>query len=259
MACFEYEASPLSWAAAEAACGTRGAHLARIASEGENELVRRLCTEACWIGYNDIAAETVWAWSDGATSNGSYTNWIPGEPNGQALEQTDAAYVSVSTGKWDDTDTAHPKAYVCRRELDSAPPYCDSIKHSVLLQEYGLDHPRDGVLTYEDSVAFAAAQGGRLATLTEVQAFMETCKLYCTEPACSDRPSGSGTDRWAAVTIPSTNPSASNDGRDWVQIGIRYGNDMGKSHRLIAGYPTWADTGTWPNVVWTLTMPPPQP
>jgi len=59
---------------------------------------------------------------------------------------------------------------------------------------------------------------------------------------------------WAAVTIPSTNPSAVNDGRDWVQIGIRYGNDMGKSHRVVAGYPTWADAA-WPHVVWTL-MPP---
>ena len=141
VACFEYEATPLSWAAAEAACGARGAHLARIASQGENELVRRLCADACWIGYNDIAAETVWVWSDGATSTGGYTNWSPGEPNGQANEQTDAAYVyvtsnsAVSAGKWDDDDTSHPKAYVCRRELDSgagrAPPQYTALIESV--------------------------------------------------------------------------------------------------------------------------------
>ena len=93
--------------------------------------------------------------------------------------------------------------------------------------------------------------------MTEVQAFVETCKLYCTKPACSDAAPGWGKDMWAAVTIPSTNPSAVNDGRDWVQIGIRSGNDMGKSHRLMAGYPNWADIA-WPHVVWTL-MPPPRP
>ena len=91
--------------------------------------------------------------------------------------------------------------------------------------------------------------------MTEVQAFVETCKLYCTKPACSDAAPGWGKDMWAAVTIPSTNPSAVNDGRDWVQIGIRSGNDMGKSHRLMAGYPNWADIA-WPHVVWTL-MPMP--
>ena len=141
VACFEYEAAPLSWAAAEAACGARGAHLARIASVGENELVRSLCAEACWIGFNDIAAEGAWAWSDGGPSTPGYTNWSTGEPNGQADEQTDAAYVYVrsnayvSAGTWDDDDVAHPKAYVCRRELDSgagrAPPQYTALIESV--------------------------------------------------------------------------------------------------------------------------------
>ena len=141
VACFEYEATPLSWEAAEAACGARGAHLARIASQGENELVRRLCAEACWIGFNDIAAETVWSWSDGGPAAPGYTNWNPGEPNGQADEQTDAAYIyvtsnaAVTAGKWDDDDVAHPKAYVCRRELDSgsgrAPPQYTALIESV--------------------------------------------------------------------------------------------------------------------------------
>ena len=141
VACFEYEATRLSWAAAEAACGARGAHLARIASAGENELVRRLCAEACWIGFNDVAVEGAWVWSDGGPSTPGYTNWSPGEPNGQADEQTDAAYVyatsnaAVSAGTWDDDDVAHPKPYVCRRELDSGagrpPPQYTALIESV--------------------------------------------------------------------------------------------------------------------------------
>ena len=91
---------------------------------------------AAGIGFNDIATETQWVWSDGVGADFStfpdgLPPWSPGEPNGQAHEQTDAAYMYhiedtwTTPGSWDDDDVAHPKAFVCRRELDSgagAPP-----------------------------------------------------------------------------------------------------------------------------------------
>ncbi len=90
---------------------------------------------------NGGARRDEWVWSDGGPSTPGYTNWSPGEPNGQPDEQTDAAYVyvtsnaAVSAGTWDDDDVAHPKPYVCRRELDSgagrAPPQYTALIESV--------------------------------------------------------------------------------------------------------------------------------
>ena len=123
-------------------------------------------------------------------------------------------------------------------------------------------------VSYDDSVAYATARGGRLATLAEVQYYLESnCTLYCTKPDCAD---GSfGVHQWVAVTIPrTTNPEEVNDGKDWVQVGIGFGNDMGLSHRHVAsattcGYPSW---GNLPELrfhssfVWiTSSSPPPQP
>ena len=99
-------------------------------------------------------------------------------------------------------------------------------------------------VSYDDSVAYATARGGRLATLTEVQYYLESnCTLYCTKPDCAD---GSfGVHQWVAVTTPRIpripcmgysepinygNPEEVNDGKDWVQVGVGFGNDMGLSH-----------------------------
>ncbi|KAL1503384.1 hypothetical protein AB1Y20_011435 [Prymnesium parvum] len=122
LSCFEYYASPLSWSNAEEACVARGGHLASIRSEEENTHVKQLCLEPCWIGYTDRAVEGRYVWTDGALQG--YSNWNAGEPNGQAYEDTDAAYMYISTndwvraGKWDDTSLSEEKPYVCRKEED---------------------------------------------------------------------------------------------------------------------------------------------
>ena len=117
-------------------------------------------------------------------------------------------------------------------------------------------------VSYDDSVAYATARGGRLATLAEVQYYLESnCTLYCTKPDCAD---GSfGVHQWVAVTIPrTTNPEEVNDGKDWVQVGIGFGNDMGLSHRQ-GGYPSWGNLAGLrfhSSFVWiTSSSPPPQP
>lgn len=106
----------LLWSEAEAECAaTSGGHLASIHSEADNGRFLAQCVaaaaaaapgpaEGCWLGLTDARNESVWEWSDGSPLR--YTNWAPGEPNGQAGETTDAAYMYVGnfqTGKWDDT------------------------------------------------------------------------------------------------------------------------------------------------------------
>jgi hypothetical protein len=112
-------ASRATWQEAAQVCASSGATLATIKSSEENEVVRSLCNVDCWIGFNDVDTERTWRWSDGWS--GSYTNWIAGEPNGQAHEHTDGAYLRAGdNGRWDDTDTAELKASVCRRSSPSS-------------------------------------------------------------------------------------------------------------------------------------------
>ncbi|KAL1500188.1 hypothetical protein AB1Y20_012857 [Prymnesium parvum] len=119
-------ASPLNWTEAAAFCEGLGLALASIHSEAENAWVRDVCHTDCWIGWSDARAEQVWEWADGTAA--TYTNWAAGEPNGQAGEATDYAYMYVDSqpwiaGQWDDTAGYMRKPFVCRAHLPpSAPP-----------------------------------------------------------------------------------------------------------------------------------------
>lgn len=124
--CFEYNAGPLPWARAEAACGQQGGNLASLLSTQEAFVAQALCLEACWIGFTDATFEGRWIWSDGNPANfSSFPDaappWNPGEPNGQKYETTDAAYMYsssnawVTAGRWDDDDMSHAKPFLCKR------------------------------------------------------------------------------------------------------------------------------------------------
>ena len=112
-----------SWAVAKDYCRLigSGSQLATIRSQEENDAVHRLCLEDCWLGFNDILVEGGWAWPDGG-AGGNFTSWSAGEPNGQAHEATDAAYMYGSSasawaapGAWDDDFVATARAFVCSR------------------------------------------------------------------------------------------------------------------------------------------------
>jgi hypothetical protein len=136
---FTWHSQKLSWPDAEAYCVSNGGHLASIRTIEENYQVLSLCsssgsttsTDGCWIGFNDIAVETEWRWTDGWPANFSaFPNgvapWQLGEPNGLASENTDGAYMyplnnnGVVPGAWDDTALTQLKAFVCR--APPAPP-----------------------------------------------------------------------------------------------------------------------------------------
>ena len=126
---FTFVGTPLGWVEAEAHCAglSSGGHLASIRSLEENEMVHGLCAPLpCWIGYNDVSEEGAWGWSDGSAADFSSfpdaaAPWNPGEPNGQAHESTDGAYMYpnsnawVTAGTWDDERLVVPMAFVCRK------------------------------------------------------------------------------------------------------------------------------------------------
>ncbi|MCE2880994.1 MAG: hypothetical protein LW636_01350 [Planctomycetaceae bacterium] len=115
-----------SWTASEALAQQIGGHLVSINTPDEQEFVwqnfgnlggvdRRI-----WIGFNDVATEGAWQWSDGTA--GKYTNWNAGEPNNSGLIE-DYAEMLGSTGKWNDiNDVGAGFAHIMVVELPGDPP-----------------------------------------------------------------------------------------------------------------------------------------
>ena len=103
-----------------------------------------------------------------------------------------------------------------------------------------------------------------MATLAEVQGSLDSnCLLYCTKPDCAE---GSfGVHQWVAVTIPRTTTcivDEINDGKDWVQVGIGFGDDMGLSLRSGAfrrDLHPLAELHFHSSFVWITDPPPPSP
>ncbi|MFH4968381.1 LamG-like jellyroll fold domain-containing protein [Gaetbulibacter sp. M240] len=93
-----------NWTTANNAATTAGGHLAAISSAEENDFIRQalnsngFSTARVWIGFNDVANEGTFVWTNGEPV--VYTNWNTGEPNNSGGEQ-DFGQMQTS-GKWDD-------------------------------------------------------------------------------------------------------------------------------------------------------------
>ena len=89
-----------SWSSAKSICISKGGHLAKITSSGENKfLADQLQTQSAWIGLSDKTSEGHFKWTDGS-SLGSYQPWYPGQPNNYNGRQH---YVELlNNGKWND-------------------------------------------------------------------------------------------------------------------------------------------------------------
>ncbi len=113
--CFRYYFNPNqtnSWNTASGQAAAVGATMLTVSSQAENDAVWQAAVAAgvsggLWIGYTDQVTEGTWLWSDG--SNGTFTNWNPGEPNnstcfGSNLGE-DASIIQMSNGRWNDVYT----------------------------------------------------------------------------------------------------------------------------------------------------------
>jgi Lectin C-type domain len=83
----------LTWTAAKAFCEVRGAHLATVTSQAENDFIdANFRPNNLWLGATDAASEGVWTWVTGEPW--AFTKWGASEPNNyQALEH----FLSIST------------------------------------------------------------------------------------------------------------------------------------------------------------------
>lgn len=104
-----------TWSDAEADCVDQGGHLISIHSQGIQDFVT---SEAFaiqgtdwWHGFNDIAAEGTFAWSDNTMVN--FLAWADGEPN-NAGDEDCANLTPWGDGRWNDLFCDQSRPYVCR-------------------------------------------------------------------------------------------------------------------------------------------------
>lgn len=128
-------ATPASFADAAASCRERGAALARISSEEENDFLAADATISdsqtnLWIGgVSD--ADRVWRWPDatvfwtglstGSAPAGVYANWKPGEPNDTSTvvdEPERCAALTLFDTQWNDRACSLELSYFCERSTD---------------------------------------------------------------------------------------------------------------------------------------------
>lgn len=116
--CYTYFMTPMARDAAKTACEMNGAHLARIASMYENNVVVGLvgATGVAYLGANDLSAEGTFVWDDGTVLE--YMNWNTGSPDsgGGAVDEDCVVIDGAAGGAWDDRPCSGAFAFVCERE-----------------------------------------------------------------------------------------------------------------------------------------------
>ena len=123
--CYFVSSAVKSWQAARTYCKSKGGDLVKIHSDEENEFVLNLVykhapsTKQVWIGLKWNARLSKFIWADNALPK--YTNWNPGEPNGQASEPCSnmwTGHAGGSSGYWNDRpclNRVFPCGLVCKR------------------------------------------------------------------------------------------------------------------------------------------------
>jgi hypothetical protein len=110
--CYRLVTTGKTWANALLDCQAWGGSLVSITSSTEESLVQsRAGSYAPWIGFNDLAVEGTFVWSNGDAV--TYTHWNGGQPD-DFHSSEDCAQMR-SDGYWNDLNCTGTRAYVCER------------------------------------------------------------------------------------------------------------------------------------------------
>ena len=111
------------WNIAVEKCKEQGGYMASITSAEEDAAIYQFLIDAgyrdAFFGLNDKTDEGNWTWVNGETV--AYTNWHPGEPNSQLMEEDYAHYYKAfGDGTWNDSSYGGwGSVYIC--EWDEYP------------------------------------------------------------------------------------------------------------------------------------------
>ena len=106
---------PKDWPSAEAACQSRGGHLATASDLFLNSLLRGLDAKAgdTWIGLADRDMPGQFVWASGQVA--PYRNWAPGQPdNAMGKEHCVQLYDGMKSTQWNDLGCGEPRSYLCQ-------------------------------------------------------------------------------------------------------------------------------------------------
>ena len=108
----------MTWEEANTTCLNLGAQLASVHSLEKNIYLYILCgsENSCWIGFNDVAVEGEWKWSD--ESIVEFINWEVNQPNNHGNE--DYAVIVGKTSQWNDV-RASVNGYAICQKSDTKP------------------------------------------------------------------------------------------------------------------------------------------
>lgn len=114
--CFKEFTTKLNWTDAKQACENMNSSLASIHSAEEDEFIASHViaedSDVVAIGFNDMANEGSFKWSDG--SDVSYTKWEMNQPDDYGYGQ-DCGRIVVSWNKlWNDYGCFELSTFICR-------------------------------------------------------------------------------------------------------------------------------------------------
>lgn len=111
---YEYKkfTTATNWNAARDTCLAYGGDLASIPNDATNSWICSTlgCSDQPWMGFNDIAVEGTWVWSDGSPV--TFTKWGSGEPNNSGNE--DCGHFRTDT-YWNDASCTSSFPFICKR------------------------------------------------------------------------------------------------------------------------------------------------
>ncbi|XP_054639100.1 alpha-N-acetylgalactosamine-specific lectin-like [Dunckerocampus dactyliophorus] len=110
--CFRFIHEERTFEDAELVCNALGGNLASVISAVENEIILELARsdppQLTWIGYNDIAMDTTFVWTDG--TDPGFTNWETVAP----VNATENCVLINGNGDfWDDEECGEDHYFVC--------------------------------------------------------------------------------------------------------------------------------------------------
>ncbi|XP_065145804.1 galactose-specific lectin nattectin-like [Paramisgurnus dabryanus] len=118
--CYKFFRNFVDWARAEKNCQSVGANLASVRGTEENNFLLSLLSypdTRVWIGGHDGEIEGQWLWSDGSQFH--FTNWCPGEPNNNDVNEHCLEINFSNTRCWNDAPCSYTISYICAKPLGS--------------------------------------------------------------------------------------------------------------------------------------------
>ncbi|XP_061828168.1 galactose-specific lectin nattectin-like [Nerophis lumbriciformis] len=119
--CFIYQATPVTFAAAEEACQVIGGNLASIRNSLEDTLAYQLVKDAnsgaipdTWIGLFDSVEEGNFLWVDGSKS--SFRNFRSDQPDDFGTAE-DCVEIHRVEERWNDDGCGDLNPYICSKDL----------------------------------------------------------------------------------------------------------------------------------------------